>query len=87
METISPKTTPVARFRKNIDLRADTKQSLSLQAVQHGMSLKSYIEIMLDSLAEMEEDKILSALSNIPDTQTILSGKELEEFEYELKSW
>ena len=85
--TITPKTTPVARFRKNIDLKADTKQSLSLQAVQNGMSLKSYIEIMLDSLAEIEEDKILAILSNVPETQTILSGKELEEFELELKSW
>jgi len=31
------------------------------------MSLKSYIEKMLDVLAEMEEDKILAALSNIPE--------------------
>ena len=78
---------PVVRFRKNIDLKRDTKQSLSLQAVQNGMNLKSYIELMLDHLAEMEEDRILAILSNIPEAQTALSGKELEEFESELKSW
>jgi len=82
METI-----PVTRFRKNIDLKYDTKQTLSLQAVQNGMNLKSYIELMLDRLAEIEEDKILAMLSNIPDAQTALSGEELKAFEYELKSW
>ena len=87
METTNIGTRPVAHFRKNIDLKVDTKQALSLQAVLHGMSLKSYIETMLDSLAEMEEDKILAALSNVPEAQTALSGKELEEFERELKSW
>lgn len=87
METISLRTTQGSRFRKNIDLRADTKQTLSLQALQYGMSLKSYIEIMLDNLAEMEEDKILAVLSTVPETQTVLSGKELEDFEQELKSW
>jgi macrodomain Ter protein organizer (MatP/YcbG family) len=75
---------PIERFRKNIDLKYDTKQALSLQAVQNGMSLKSYIELMLERIAEMEEDKVLSALSNIPETQIILSGQELEEFEHEL---
>ncbi|MDR0232725.1 MAG: hypothetical protein LBI82_11490 [Dysgonamonadaceae bacterium] len=87
METTNLKAKSVTRFRKNIDLKVDTKQALSLQAVQYGMSLKSYIETMLDRLAEMEEDKILAALSNIPEAQTALSGKELEEFERELKSW
>ena len=85
METANLKTKP--RFRKNIDLRRDTEQALSLQAIRHGMSLKSYIETMLDNLAEMEEDKILAALSNTPEAQTILYGEELEEFERELKSW
>ena len=87
MESMIVKTTPVARFRKNIDLKTDTKQTLSLQAVQYGMNLKSYIELMLDRLAEMEEDKILAALSNLPEAQTVLSGNELEDFECELKSW
>jgi hypothetical protein len=81
METI-----PVTRFRKNINLKYDTKQTLSLQAVLNGMNLKSYIELMLDRLAEIEEDKILAMLSNIPDAQTALSGEE-KAFEYELKSW
>jgi hypothetical protein len=45
------------------------------------------IELMLDYLAEIEEDKILAMLSNIPDAQTTLSGEELIAFEYELKSW
>ena len=61
MESAYLKTTPATRFRKNIDLKIDTKQALSLQAVQHGMSLKSYIELLLDSLAEMEEDMVLSS--------------------------
>jgi formate dehydrogenase maturation protein FdhE len=74
MRTINPKTSSVVRFRKNIDLKVDTKQALSLQAVQHGMSLKSYIEKMLEALAEMEEDRILAVLSNIPEAQTALSG-------------
>jgi macrodomain Ter protein organizer (MatP/YcbG family) len=86
MNTIS-KTQPVERFRKNIDLKFNTKQTLSLQAVQHGLSLKSYIEIMLERLAEMEEDQILAALSNVPETQTVLSGKDLKEFECELTTW
>ena len=67
MDTINKQTTHIERIRKNIDLKVNTKQTLSLQAVQHGMSLKSYIEKMLDVLAEMEEDKILAALSNIPE--------------------
>jgi len=81
------KTRTVTRLRKNIDLKMETKQTLSLQAVQYGMSLKSYIEIMLDHLAEMEEDKILAALSNIPEAQTALSGEELEAFDRELRTW
>jgi formate dehydrogenase maturation protein FdhE len=87
MSTINPALKDVSRFRKNIDLKTETKHALSLQAVQYGMSLKVYIEKMLDSLAEMEEDKILAALSNIPDAQTILSDREREAFELELKSW
>ena len=75
------------RFRKNIDLKRDTKQALSLQAVQNGMNLKSYIELMLDNLAEIEEDRILAILSNTPEAQTALSGEELIAFESELKSW
>jgi hypothetical protein len=80
-------TMSIPRLRKNIDLKSDTKHALSLQAVQYGMSLKSYIEIMLDNLSEMEEDRILAILSNIPDAQSPLSGEEHEEFERELKSW
>jgi len=78
---------PITRIRKNIDLKTDTKQALSFQAVQYGMSLKSYIEKMLDAIAEMEEDKILATLSNIPEAQTALTGKEHKKFERELKSW
>ena len=87
MNPINPQTTSVERFRKNIDLKIDTKQALSFQAVQHGLSLKIYIEMMLDRLAEMEEDRILAVLSNVPEAQTVLSGKELEEFEREIMSW
>jgi len=51
------------------------------------MSLKLHIETMVDNPAEMVEDKILATLSSTPEAQTALSGKELEEFERELKSW
>ena len=78
---------PTMRFRKNIDLKHDTKRTLSLQAVQNGMNLKAYIELILDNLAEMEEDKILAMLSNVPDAQVALSGEELTAFKRELKSW
>jgi len=87
MNPINPQTAVIERFRKNIDLKIDTKQALSFQAIQQGMSLKVYIEMMLDRLAEMEEDRLLAVLSNVPDTQTVLSGEELEEFECEIKSW
>jgi len=87
METTNLKPSPIKGIRKNIDLKCDTKQALSLQAVQYGMSLKAYIEIMLDNLAEMEEDRILAVLSNTPEAQTALSGEELSAFERELKSW
>ena len=78
---------PAVRFRKNIDLKIETKQTLSLQAVQCGMNLKAYIELMLERLAEMEEDKILAALSNVAEAQAVLSGPELVAFEHELRSW
>ena len=87
MITTSLQKKSITRFRKNIDLKVDTKQMLSSQAMHHGMSLKSYIETMLDAIAEMEEDKILATLSNIPEAQIALYGEELEEFEHELKSW
>jgi len=82
MEAVS-----VMRFRKKIDLKHDIKQALSLQAIQNGMNLKSYIELLLDNFAEMEEDKVLAMLSNIPEAQTALSSEALTEFESELKSW
>jgi formate dehydrogenase maturation protein FdhE len=87
IKLVNMETYPTMRVRKNIDLKRDTKQALSLQAVQNGMSLKSYIELMLDNLAEIEEDKILAMLSNVPEAQMALSGEELKEFESELKSW
>jgi len=87
MEVTNFEPKPAVRFRKNIDLKMETKQTLSLQAVQCGMNLKAYIELMLERLAEMEEDKILAALSNVAGAQTALSGLEHTAFEHELMSW
>ncbi len=42
----------VALKRKNIDLPVDVLQKLSLMAVSHSMSLKSYIESILISKAD-----------------------------------
>jgi hypothetical protein len=71
MQTIKTK-------RKIIDLRPETEKTLRLIAVNYGHNLKSYIESILEELAN--EDEMLIALSKAPGTDEILSKSEKTEF-------
>ena len=64
--------------RKIIDLRPETEKNLRLIAVNYGQNLKSYIESVLEELAN--EDEMLIALSRAPGTDEILSQSEKTEF-------
>jgi hypothetical protein len=64
--------------RKIIDLRPETEKNLRLIAVNYGQNLKSYIEGVLEELAN--EDEMLIALSKAPGTDEILSQSEKTEF-------
>jgi hypothetical protein len=79
--------TTIKKVRKNIDLNESITQTLSLQAVECNMSLKHYIEVMLERLSEMREDEILFALSQTANAQTPMNGEELNAFEKELAKY
>ena len=64
--------------RKIIDLRPETEKNLRLIAVNYGQNLKSYIESVLEELAN--EDEMLIASSKAPGTDEILSQSEKTEF-------
>lgn len=64
--------------RKIIDLKPETEKTLRLIAVNYGQNLKSYIESVLEELAN--EDEMLIALSKAPGTDEILSQSEKAEF-------
>ncbi len=64
--------------RKIIDLRPETEKNLRLIAVNYGQNLKSYIESVLEELAN--EDEMLIALSKAPGTDENLSESEKTEF-------
>jgi len=64
--------------RKIIDLRPETEKNLRLIAVNYGQNLKSYIESVLEELAN--EDEMLIALSKAPGTEEILNKSEKAEF-------
>jgi hypothetical protein len=64
--------------RKIIDLRPETEKNLRLIAVNYGQNLKSYIESVLEELAN--EDEMLIALSKAPGTDEILSQSEKAKF-------
>jgi len=64
--------------RKIIDLRPETEKNLRLIAVNYGQNLKSYIESVLEELAN--EDEMLIALSKAPGTDENLSESEKAEF-------
>jgi hypothetical protein len=64
--------------RKIINLRPETEKNLRLIAVNYGQNLKSYIESVLEEIAN--EDEMLIALSKAPGTDEILSQSEKTEF-------
>jgi hypothetical protein len=70
--------TKVITKRKIINLRPETEKNLRLIAVNYGQNLKSYIESVLEELAN--EDEILIALSKAPGTDDILNQSEKAEF-------
>lgn len=70
--------TKVITKRKIINLRPETEKNLRLIAVNYGQNLKSYIESVLEEIAN--EDEILIALSKAPGTDDILSQSEKAEF-------
>jgi hypothetical protein len=69
--------------RKIIDLKPDTEKTLRLIAVNYGQNLKSYIESVLDELAN--EDEALIALANVPEANELLSNSEKTAFINSLK--
>ncbi len=70
--------TPRIRKRKIIELSPDIEKRLRIIAVNEGYNLKSYIENVLEEIAE--EDEILIALSRATGTEEILDESEKERF-------
>lgn len=70
--------TKVMTKRKIINLRPETEKNLRLIAVNYGQNLKSYIESVLEELAN--EDEMLIALSKAPGTDDILNQSEKADF-------
>ena len=66
------------RKRKIIELSPDIEKRLRIIAVNEGYNLKSYIENVLEEIAE--EDEILIALSKAAGTDQILDESEKERF-------
>lgn len=71
-------TTTSFRKRKIIELNPETEKRLRIIAVNAGYNLKSYIEKVLDEIAE--EDELLIALSNAEGTEEILNEPEKTKF-------
>ncbi|KAA6327874.1 hypothetical protein EZS27_023178 [termite gut metagenome] len=70
------------RQKKLIDLPKDTMKVLSLQAVSKGVSLKKYIEeILEEKVEETYEDLVLLQLSSTPEANEWLSDTEEQEFD------
>jgi hypothetical protein len=66
------------KVRESIDLTVDTRRMLSYRATPKGVSLKYYIESVLESIADEQEDEILLELSH--ETEGIASGEEKSGF-------
>lgn len=69
--------------RKIINLKPETEKNLRIIAANYGQNLKSYIESVLDEIAN--EDDVLIALSNVPEANEVLSDKEKSAFINSLK--
>ncbi|MDR0566295.1 MAG: hypothetical protein LBG47_04555 [Prevotellaceae bacterium] len=71
-------------IKKIISLPIDVKKNLSIQAVNAGMNLKNYIEMVcfqLSKYGEFCDDNQLIELCNTPEAQMRLTGAEEEAFE------
>jgi hypothetical protein len=66
------------RKKKIIELSLETEKRLRIIAVNEGYNLKSYIENVLDEIAE--EDEYLIALSNTQGTNELLNESEKSSF-------
>ena len=66
------------RKKKIIELSPETEKRLRIIAVNAGYNLKSYIENVLDEIAE--EDELLITLSNAEGTDELLSESEKTRF-------
>ncbi|KAA6347947.1 hypothetical protein EZS27_004598 [termite gut metagenome] len=70
------------RQKKLIDLPKDTMKVLSLQAVSKGVSLKKYIEeILEEKVEETYEGLVLLQLSSTAEANEWLSDTEEQEFD------
>ena len=69
--------------RKIINIKEDTFKALSVMAVQHGTNLKSFIESILDRVADEYDDKLLyEYLSKTdPEGKQPLTASEQQAFE------
>jgi hypothetical protein len=66
------------RKKKIIELSTETEKRLRIIAVNAGYNLKSYIENVLDEIAE--EDELLIALSSVQGTNELLTEQEKARF-------
>jgi hypothetical protein len=66
------------RKKKIIELRPETEKRLRIIAVNAGYNLKSYIENVLDEIAD--EDELLIALSTAQGTSELLTESEKTRF-------
>ena len=70
--------------KESILLSENTKRMLGYRATRQGISLKSFIELELERIAEEEEDEILYELSL--ESEGVATQSEQETFERYLKS-
>ena len=68
----------ISRKKKIIELRPETEKRLRIIAVNEGFNLKSYIENVLEEIAD--EDETLIALSKVPGTDELLNQIEKANF-------
>jgi hypothetical protein len=66
------------RKKKIIELSTETEKRLRIIAVNAGYNLKSYIETVLDEIAD--EDDLLIALSSVKGTDELLNESEKARF-------
>ncbi|MDR1156420.1 MAG: hypothetical protein LBL04_17080 [Bacteroidales bacterium] len=72
--------------RKNIDIRPETFRMFSIKAAEQGTNLKRYIESLLDSKVDEEEDLLLynAHVKDNPECWEFLDDTEQTAFEKEI---